>query len=301
MNSQETSKKWSRFTPGFDLLVGLLVTFRVISMAIGQEQDTTTVLLTAFVLFFMTGLLFSSQESGVLLRRGLYILLPIALISGAQSFANATPIYFLLVLFSLLGCAGGLVGRFLWQKSGWRQGSLFLAALLALTLVLNAVVVPKFLQKMITIEENASLHDFEVSLNDSTVVSSRDMLGTVTIMVFWNTWCTPCLDQLPEIDKVRDIYATNPSVRFLAVNTNWRGDSRKKVDRFLEQFPLDMTVVYDSGARITETMGVAAVPHVVLIDKKGRLRYRLVGSPGEGGIIKEALLEYISRLLREEE
>ncbi len=297
--SDKKQTQTPRFTPGFDILVGFLVTLRVISMAIGQEQDTTTVLLTTFVLFYITGLLFSSKNSTDMLLRGTYILLPLALIAGAQAITNATPIYILLVLFAFLGCGGGLLTRYLWQHSGGQKTVFFIIALLALTLGLNGMMVPAILQKMITIEEMTTIHDFEVSIDDSTTITSREMRGAVTVLVFWNTWCQPCLDQLPEIEKVHAIYATNPEVHFWAVNTNWRGDSRKKVDDFVRNSSFELPLVYDSGARITETMGVGAVPHVVLIDRQGRLRYRLVGSPGEGGVLEDALLEYIAKLLAE--
>src|SRR5512136_1811667 len=42
------------------------------------------------------------------------------------------------------------------------------------------------------------LPDFQIKLIDGAVLKSKDLVGRVTIIDFWGTWCPPCLAEIPE-------------------------------------------------------------------------------------------------------
>jgi thiol-disulfide isomerase/thioredoxin len=104
--------------------------------------------------------------------------------------------------------------------------------------------------------------------------------GRVTIVAFWASWCTNCLDALTHLNILLEKYSG--SVSALAVNA-W--ESREK-DRMREardlyrrrpytQFP----IVVDDRDELVKSFGVVGMPTFYFIDKQGRVQLRLTGFP----------------------
>src|SRR5207248_3113921 len=66
---------------------------------------------------------------------------------------------------------------------------------------------------------------------DGANVDLRNLRGRVVIVNFWATWCEPCREEMPSLERLRDKLAGKPFA-ILAVNY---GESREKVAKFLER------------------------------------------------------------------
>jgi thiol-disulfide isomerase/thioredoxin len=90
---------------------------------------------------------------------------------------------------------------------------------------------------------------------------------------FWATWCEPCRQEMPSIQRLRDRFAGKPFA-VLAVNVD---EPEARVRQFLKQTQLDLTIVMDPNKTLTREWGVRMLPVTFIIGADGRIRYRLVG------------------------
>lgn len=96
--------------------------------------------------------------------------------------------------------------------------------------------------------------------------------GKLTVINFWATWCPPCREELPELDKFAKAHAGD--LAFCAVNLQEPAD---KVQGFLKQNGYSLPVLLDGEGTVARAWRVNAIPTTVVIDKKGVVRFRKTG------------------------
>lgn len=97
--------------------------------------------------------------------------------------------------------------------------------------------------------------------------------GRVVLVNFWATWCEPCRDEMPSIQRLKKKLAGKPFA-VLAINVD-EPDSR--IRNFLEKMPLDFPILIDQEKKITKGWNVRVLPASFIIDGNGRIRYSLTG------------------------
>ena len=114
--------------------------------------------------------------------------------------------------------------------------------------------------------------------------------GRVVLINFWATWCVPCRDEMPSIQKLRDRLAGKPFVVF-AVNVD-EPDSR--VRNFLNETRLDLPTLLDQNKTVTRAWGVRVMPTTFIVGRDGRLRYRAVGDlDWSGDVVVGTILQLL--------
>jgi peroxiredoxin len=78
---------------------------------------------------------------------------------------------------------------------------------------------------------------------------------------------------MPSIQRLRDKLAGQPFVTF-AVNVD---EPEARVRAFVKQTGLDLPVLLDPNKNVTRSWGVRVLPVTFLIDRDGRVRYRVIG------------------------
>ena len=101
----------------------------------------------------------------------------------------------------------------------------------------------------------------------------QDYRGKVVLVNFWATWCDPCREEMPSISKLRASLAGRPFV-VLAVNI---AEPESRIRRFLEQVPMDFTVLLDRDTKVAKTWRARILPASYLVDPGGRIRYTVLG------------------------
>jgi peroxiredoxin len=97
--------------------------------------------------------------------------------------------------------------------------------------------------------------------------------GRVVLVNFWATWCEPCRQEMPSIQRLRDRFR-GKAFTVLAINVD---EPDARVRRFLEQTHLDLPVLMDVNKTVTRGWGVRVMPTTFLVGPDGRIRYRLLG------------------------
>jgi len=97
--------------------------------------------------------------------------------------------------------------------------------------------------------------------------------GKVLVVNFWATWCEPCLEELPSLERLRSGLAEKDFV-VLAVQMGGSARTARDVGRKLGlRFPL----LLDRDSSTSTAWGVSMVPMTFLIDRSGALAFRHVG------------------------
>jgi thiol-disulfide isomerase/thioredoxin len=97
--------------------------------------------------------------------------------------------------------------------------------------------------------------------------------GKVVLVNFWATWCEPCRDEIPSMQKLKRKFAGRP-FEILAVNL---AESENKVSEFLRRLPFDFIIVLDRNSAARRDWGVRVLPTSFVVGPDGRIRYSVVG------------------------
>lgn len=102
----------------------------------------------------------------------------------------------------------------------------------------------------------------------------NDYRGEVLLLSFWASWCPPCVEELPSLNRLQADYADR-GLRVLSIDV---GEPREVVEAFLEKIPVDFPVLHDIQGETVGTWKIYAYPTNYLVDHEGRLRYGHFGA-----------------------
>ena len=100
-----------------------------------------------------------------------------------------------------------------------------------------------------------------------------DYRGKVVLVNFWATWCVPCRDEMPSIQRLKEKLAGMP-FEVLAVNLD---EPEARVRKFLSQMKVDFTILLDPEMKAAKAWNARILPASFVIGPDGRIRYSLVG------------------------
>ena len=118
----------------------------------------------------------------------------------------------------------------------------------------------------------------------------EDYRGKVVLINFWATWCEPCREEMPSMNRLRASLAGRP-FEVLAVNL---AESEPRIRRFMEQVPLDFPVLLDRDSSAAKAWKARLLPASFLVGPDGRIAYSQVG---ELDWSKQDITQLVTRLL----
>lgn len=140
-----------------------------------------------------------------------------------------------------------------------------------------------------------SAHDLQ-----GTPTSLEDFRGKVILLNLWATWCTPCKEEMPSIQRLYEQVNTE-GFEVLAVSIDLAPDATEgdsplggKLRAFTDSLGLTFTILHDPMGRIAETYQTAGVPESFVIDGSGIIVREV---PGPLAWDRPEEVEYIQRLL----
>jgi cytochrome c biogenesis protein CcmG/thiol:disulfide interchange protein DsbE len=102
-------------------------------------------------------------------------------------------------------------------------------------------------------------------------LSNATFEGHVTLVNVWASWCVPCADEVPYLDKL------SKDKRVQLVGFNYK-DGADNARRFLGRYGNPYVATgQDANGRMGIEWGVYGVPETFLVGKDGRIAYKLVG------------------------
>jgi thiol-disulfide isomerase/thioredoxin len=100
--------------------------------------------------------------------------------------------------------------------------------------------------------------------------------GRLLVVNFWATWCAPCVEEMPDLQKVRDEYVGR-GVEIIGIGI----DNIRKIRDFRDQHQLSLPLLVAGagGSELGRTLGnvAGALPYTVLVSRDGRIVQRKLG------------------------
>ena len=136
---------------------------------------------------------------------------------------------------------------------------------------------------------------FAAQCVDGKLLKFEDLKGTVVVLDFCASWCSPCLEFMPIVSEVSTRLAGKGVVAY-AVNV---GEDRDTASNFVTKIGLTLPVLVDADGSIAESYGAIAIPQTVLIDRDGRIQAVHVGIDRPEAF-REKLLNQLNALVNGE-
>ena len=116
--------------------------------------------------------------------------------------------------------------------------------------------------------------------SDGKSANSENWRQKVLVVNFWASWCPPCVEEMPALDKIAQEYASK-NVLIVGIGI----DSPSNIRQFLEMTPVSYPIVIGGleGSNLSKQMGntQGALPYTVIINQKGKAIYTKLGKISE--------------------
>jgi thiol-disulfide isomerase/thioredoxin len=126
--------------------------------------------------------------------------------------------------------------------------------------------------------------DLRGSLLGGGAFGPADYRGRVLVVNFFNPFCGPCRKEQPELEassrRLRGDDAVMVGVHYLG--GDWP-KSESAAERYLREMQVTYPVLEDPSSVMARAFGIPGIPSTVIVDARGRLRFRVLGGvePGE--------------------
>jgi len=118
--------------------------------------------------------------------------------------------------------------------------------------------------------------DFTLPSLDGKKLKLSDYRGKIVFLNMWATWCPPCREEMPSMQKLHEHFKGKDFV-MLTVSID---EKKEDVTKFVKELGLTFPVVLDPEQKVTAQYGLTGVPETFLIDKNGIVMHHIIG-PGE--------------------
>ena len=135
--------------------------------------------------------------------------------------------------------------------------------------------------------------EFELKDPAGKQLSLRELRGKVVFLNFWATWCAPCIEEMPAMEKLHQELEKDGLV-ILAVNFQ---ESPERVKEFFTKHNLTFTALLDRDGKVSELYQAWALPVSVVINKDGKIAARAMGSKDW---YSDEALQFFRKLLAQE-
>ncbi len=161
------------------------------------------------------------------------------------------------------------------RKSGRLLFTIFLILLVAIPIIfINLKEKDSGSKFKMPLQEGNPAPDFTFPDLDGKEVSLSDFRGKVVLVNIWATWCPPCRDEMPSMQKLYERFK-GEDFEILAVSIDT--DGREAVAPFMQQMNLTFPALLDPEEKIRSLYRITGVPESFIIDRNGILVQKVIG------------------------
>ena len=131
--------------------------------------------------------------------------------------------------------------------------------------------------KNIVIHKEPKTYDNLIFLDkNDQKIDIKNSRGNLVLLNFWATWCEPCKEEMPSLDKLQ----VNPKFKNLEIFAiNISQENLEKINRFFEELNIKNLVSYfDAPKTLAKKLSLRGVPTSILLNREGKEFARIIGS-----------------------
>lgn len=134
--------------------------------------------------------------------------------------------------------------------------------------------------------------NFTLKSREGKNIKLSELRGKVVMLNFWASWCGPCRQEMPLLEK---IYKKYQRLGFTLLGVNVEQDSNA-AKNYLKDIKVSFPILFDTTNKTSKLYNVSAMPTTIIIDRNGNMRFLHKGyKPGYENDYKKQIKE----LLRE--
>ena len=123
-------------------------------------------------------------------------------------------------------------------------------------------------------KKGVSAPDFAFPDINGNMVSLSDFKGKVVLLNIWATWCLPCVEEMPSMEKLYK-KLENEGLEILAVSIDEAG--AEVVRPFMKNHRLSFTALTDTEGKTKSLYQITGVPESFIIDRDGIIVEKIIG------------------------
>ncbi|WAA11050.1 redoxin domain-containing protein [Fervidibacillus albus] len=123
------------------------------------------------------------------------------------------------------------------------------------------------------------------TLNGETL-ALKDLRGKTVLLNFWASWCPPCREEMPDMQKVYEQFK-DENIEIVAVNLTYGRETVEKAKNFQQELNLTFPIPLDKKAEVTKLYQIIPIPASYFIDRDGIIRDTKIGPMTEDEIIEK--------------
>jgi peroxiredoxin len=114
---------------------------------------------------------------------------------------------------------------------------------------------------------------FKLENMDGEIITLDQYKGRPVIINFWATWCPPCREELPSMNRAWE-KIKNEDIAMVAINV---GEDEDTIFAFMGDYPINFDLLLDTTGEIIGQWPIKGLPTTFVLDAEGRLVYRAIG------------------------
>jgi cytochrome c biogenesis protein CcmG, thiol:disulfide interchange protein DsbE len=156
--------------------------------------------------------------------------------------------------------------------------------------------------RFLPVEVGSTAPNITATTLDGEPVELRDLRGEVILLNVWATWCPPCREEMPSMQRLHDrlgpegLHIVAVSIDSEPGGADRAGRRGGDIQAFAESYGLTFTLWHDPEGDIQRQYRTTGVPESFLIDRTGTVVKKVIGAIEWDS---EANVQLIHRLLRE--
>lgn len=150
---------------------------------------------------------------------------------------------------------------------------------------------PEVVEYNLEKEEKIKAPEFKVSTLDGEVMKLSDYEGQRVILNFWTTWCPPCKEEMPQLQKYFEEAAEKQNTVVLAMNMTDQEEGIAEVQQFVDENELTFPILLDETDDVSINYGILSIPTTFIIGEDGYVEEQILGP-----ITEEMLIEMLGKV-----
>ena len=116
---------------------------------------------------------------------------------------------------------------------------------------------------------------FTLSSLDGKTVAMKDLSNKVVVIDFWATWCGPCREEIPHLNKLYADYK-GQGLEIIGISMD---DGPDVVREFARELRMEYPLVMGNDELAEQFGGILGLPTTFIVDRKGNIVRKFVGLP----------------------